>query len=122
MSDDPVFQRVLIKLSGEALMGPLDYGTDPATVGSIADQLKVVHDRGVEIGIVLGAGNIYRGLSNAAEGKLKAWMNDVVLLNQVHVNADKYEGKTIEELRATLSGTTGENVVIRRFSRFAVGA
>src|SRR5919112_3551364 len=57
-----------------------------------------------------------------AEGKLKAWMNDVVLLNQPHVNTDKYEGKTIEELRANLSGTTGENVVIRRFARFAVGA
>jgi elongation factor Ts len=57
-----------------------------------------------------------------AEGKLKAWMNDVVLLNQVHVNSDKYEGKTIEELRANLSGKSGENVVIRRFARFAVGA
>jgi elongation factor Ts len=57
-----------------------------------------------------------------AEGKLKAWMKDVVLLNQVHVNTDKYEGKTIEELRANLSGTTGENVVIRRFARFAVGS
>ncbi len=57
-----------------------------------------------------------------AEGKLKAWMKDVVLLNQVHVNTDKYEGKTIEELRTTLSGTTGENVVIRRFARFAVGS
>jgi len=57
-----------------------------------------------------------------AEGKLKAWMNDVVLLNQVHVNADKYDGKTIEELRANLSGTAGENVVIKRFARFAVGA
>ena len=49
-------------------------------------------------------------------------MGDVVLLNQPHVNADKYEGKTIEQIRANLSGTTGENVVIRRFSRFAVGA
>jgi len=57
-----------------------------------------------------------------AEGKLKAWMNDVVLLNQVHVNGDKYDGKTIEELRANLSGTAGENVVIKRFARFAVGA
>ena len=56
------------------------------------------------------------------EGQIKKWLGDVVLLNQVHVNADKYEGKTIEELRATLSGTTGENVVIRRFARFAVGA
>jgi uridylate kinase len=70
--DEPVFNRVLIKLSGEALMGPLDYGTDPATVGAIADQLKVIHDRGVEIGIVLGAGNIYRGLSSAAEGMDRA--------------------------------------------------
>ncbi len=67
-----MFSRVLIKLSGEALMGPLDYGTDPATVGAIADQLKVIHDRGVEIGIVLGAGNIYRGLSSAAEGMDRA--------------------------------------------------
>ena len=57
-----------------------------------------------------------------AEGKLKAWMGDVVLLNQAHVNQDKYGGKTIEELRANLSGTAGENVVIKRFARFAVGA
>src|SRR5919202_2193856 len=71
-SDDPVFKRVLVKLSGEALMGPLDYGTDPATVGAIAQQLKAVHDRGVEIAIVLGAGNIYRGLAHAAEGMDRA--------------------------------------------------
>jgi elongation factor Ts len=57
-----------------------------------------------------------------AEGKLRKWMEETVLLNQVHVNGDKYEGKTIEQIRAELSGTTGENVVIRRFSRFAVGA
>ena len=57
-----------------------------------------------------------------AEGKLRKWMEETVLLNQPHVNGDKYEGKTIEQLRAELSGTTGENVVIRRFSRFAVGA
>jgi elongation factor Ts len=57
-----------------------------------------------------------------AEGKLKAWMGDVVLLNQPHVNGDKYDGKTIDQIRQELSGTTGENVVIRRFARFAVGA
>ena len=57
-----------------------------------------------------------------AEGKLKAWMGDTVLLNQAHVNSDRYEGKTIEEIRSELSGKLGENVVIRRFSRFAVGA
>jgi len=57
-----------------------------------------------------------------AEGKLRKWLEEVVLLKQPHVNPDKHEGKTIEQLRAELSGTTGENVVIRRFARFAVGA
>jgi len=57
-----------------------------------------------------------------AEGKLRKWLEEVVLLKQPHVNADKYNGKTIEELRVELSATTGENVVIRRFSRFAIGA
>jgi elongation factor Ts len=57
-----------------------------------------------------------------AEGKLRKWMEETVLLNQEHVNGDKYEGKTIEQIRAELAGTTGENVVIRRFARFAVGA
>jgi elongation factor Ts len=57
-----------------------------------------------------------------AEGKLNKWLGDVVLVRQPHVNADRYEGKTIEQLRAELSAKTGENVVIRRFSRFQVGA
>jgi len=56
-----------------------------------------------------------------AEGKFRKWLEDNVLLLQVHVNADKYEGKTIEQLRGELSAKTGENVVIRRFVRFAVG-
>jgi len=57
-----------------------------------------------------------------AEGKLRKWLDEVVLLQQPHVNGDKYDGKTIEQLRSELAGTTGENVVIRRFARFAVGA
>jgi elongation factor Ts len=56
------------------------------------------------------------------QGKLDKWLDDVVLLRQKHVNEDKHGGKTIEELRAQLASETGENVVIRRFSRFAVGA
>jgi len=56
-----------------------------------------------------------------AEGKLRKWMEEVVLLNQEHVNPDKHDGKTIEQLRAELSAKTGENVVIRRFARFEVG-
>ncbi len=56
-----------------------------------------------------------------AEGKLKKWLDEITLVNQQHVNADKYDGKTIEQLRVELSGQTGENIVIRRFARFAVG-
>jgi elongation factor Ts len=56
-----------------------------------------------------------------AEGKLNAWLDDVVLLRQEHVNAEKHEKKSIQELRDELSAKTGENVVIRRFVRFAVG-
>jgi uridylate kinase len=72
VTPDPKFKRVLVKLSGEALMGDLDFGTDPATVKGIAQQLKAVHDRGVEVAVVLGAGNIYRGLEGAAEGMDRA--------------------------------------------------
>jgi elongation factor Ts len=55
------------------------------------------------------------------KGKLDKWLDEVVLLRQKHVNEDKHAGKTIEELRASLSAETRENIVIRRFSRFAVG-
>jgi len=58
---------------------------------------------------------------NIVKGKVDSWLKEVVLLKQAHVNADKYEGRTIEEIRATLAARTGENVVIRRFTRFAVG-
>ncbi|MGI8863559.1 MAG: elongation factor Ts [Solirubrobacteraceae bacterium] len=54
-------------------------------------------------------------------GKLDKWLDEVVLLRQKHVNEDKHGGKTIEELRTALSAETRENVVIRRFARFAVG-
>ena len=55
------------------------------------------------------------------EGRLNKWLEDVVLLEQKHVNEDKHESKTIGELRTELAAGTGENVVIRRFSRFQVG-
>jgi elongation factor Ts len=56
------------------------------------------------------------------EGKLEKRFEDVVVLRQKHINADKHEGRTIEEMRAELSAKTGENIVIRRFARFIVGA
>jgi elongation factor Ts len=55
------------------------------------------------------------------EGRVKKWLEEVVLLNQKHVNEDKHDSRTIEQMRADLSAKTGENVVIRRFTRFAVG-
>jgi uridylate kinase len=72
LGDQPAFQRILLKLSGESLMGSLDYGTDPGRLKAVAGQVKTVHDRGVEIGIVLGAGNIYRGIAGAASGMDRA--------------------------------------------------
>jgi uridylate kinase len=68
----PAFERVLIKLSGEALMGNLDYGTDPERVRAVARQVAAVQRRGVEIAIVVGGGNIYRGLAAAAAGMDRA--------------------------------------------------
>jgi elongation factor Ts len=55
------------------------------------------------------------------EGRLGKWLEQVVLLNQTHVNEEKHESKTLEELRAELAASTGENIVVRRFSRFQVG-
>ena len=57
-----------------------------------------------------------------AEGRLKKWLAEIVLLNQPHVNADKFDGQTIEQIRTAFAAKTGENVVIRRFARFQVGA
>jgi elongation factor Ts len=55
------------------------------------------------------------------EGRIKKWMEEVVLLDQEHVNKDKHDGKTIEDLRAETASKTGENIVIRRFTRYQVG-
>jgi uridylate kinase len=71
-SPAPVFQRVLLKLSGEALMGQLEYGTDPECVQAIAVEVAAVRRRGVEVAIVVGGGNIYRGLAAAARGMDRA--------------------------------------------------
>ena len=56
-----------------------------------------------------------------AEGRLRKWLDEIVLLRQPHVNSDKYEGRTIEELRAEIASKTGENVRIARFAKFVVG-
>ncbi len=64
----PVYKRVLLKLSGEALMGNQSFGIDPQVAGTIAQEVKDVHRLGVEIAIVIGGGNIFRGLSATTQG------------------------------------------------------
>lgn len=66
MSEAPVYRRVLLKLSGEGLMGDKDFGLCTETVNRIAEEVKTVHDMGVELCLVIGAGNIFRGMSAAA--------------------------------------------------------
>jgi len=66
------FSRILLKLSGEALMGDREHGTDPERVAAIARQIAAVREQGVEIAVVVGAGNIYRGLAGAAAGMDRA--------------------------------------------------
>jgi len=68
MPAKPKYRRILLKLSGEALMGDRDYGLDPDTVERICSDIKTVHDKGVEVCLVIGAGNIFRGMSSAASG------------------------------------------------------
>jgi uridylate kinase len=66
------YRRVLLKISGEALMGDQEYGLDPAMLAHVADEIKSVHDLGVEICLVIGGGNIFRGVKGAAAGMERA--------------------------------------------------
>ncbi|MEX2212040.1 MAG: UMP kinase [Gaiellaceae bacterium] len=68
----PAFRRVLLKLSGEALMGERDYGIDLGTVVRLSEEIVGVQSRGVAVAIVVGAGNVYRGMTAAAEGMDRA--------------------------------------------------
>ena len=72
MADPLEYRRILLKLSGEALMGDRDYGLDPDTVERIARDVKQVHDLGVQVCLVIGGGNIFRGLSGTADGMERA--------------------------------------------------
>src|SRR5205814_1026820 len=71
-SGKPAFHRLLLKLSGEALMGDKPYGLDPERLAALAEEIVSVHASGVELSIVVGAGNIYRGIEAAAEGMDRA--------------------------------------------------
>ena len=68
----PVFRRILLKLSGESLMGDREYGMDRDTIDAVAEEIVEVQTSGVETAVVVGAGNIYRGMAAAAEGMDRA--------------------------------------------------
>jgi uridylate kinase len=72
MAADLKYRRVLLKISGEALMGERDYGLDPAMIARIAEEIQSVHVLGAELCLVIGGGNIFRGLSGAAVGMERA--------------------------------------------------
>lgn len=72
MSQVPAYKRILLKLSGEALMGGDSYGINRATIDQIVSQVKEVADLGVQIGVVIGGGNIFRGVAPGAEGMDRA--------------------------------------------------
>ncbi len=69
---DYLYKRVLLKLSGEALMGEGGYGIDPSVTDRLAKQIKSLHEDGIEVGIVVGGGNIFRGLAGSAKGMDRA--------------------------------------------------
>ena len=77
------YKRVLLKVSGEALMGPGEYGLHPATVDRIADEIRTVHALGVQICLVIGGGNIFRGISGAAIGMERAGADTMGMLATV---------------------------------------
>ncbi|MGL4674479.1 MAG: UMP kinase, partial [Wohlfahrtiimonas sp.] len=68
MNKPPKYKRILLKLSGEALMGSGNYGIEPETIGRIADEIQSLNAIGVEVGVVIGGGNIFRGAGLANKG------------------------------------------------------
>ena len=86
MTSTALYRRVLLKISGEALMGDRDYGLDPAAVERIANEIVAVHAMGTQICLVIGGGNIFRGLSGAAAGIERATADHIGMLATV-INA-----------------------------------
>ena len=122
MTAAPRFKRVLLKLSGEALMGGGEYGLDEATVSRIAAEVRAVRDLGVEVAIVIGGGNIFRGVSGAAKGIERASADYMGMLATVInalalQNALEREGVHTRVLSAIPMSTVCEPYIRRRAIR-----
>ena len=108
MADVPRYRRVLLKLSGEALMGEREFGIDPAVLKQYASEIKDVHDLGVELGIVIGGGNIYRGVADSTDGIDKVTGDHMGML------------ATLVNALALQSALEGEGTVTRLMSAIRV--
>jgi elongation factor Ts len=110
------FQRLAREVAIHvAAAAPLYLSTDEVPEEAREAERRVLEQRARE------DGKPAEVIQRIVSGQLAKWEKENVLLEQEHVNADRYEGKTIEELRAEVAAKTGENVQIRRFARFAVG-
>jgi uridylate kinase len=119
---EPKFHRVLLKLSGEALQGELEYGVDPERIAAIAKQVHEIVDRGVEVAIVVGAGNIYRGVMGAAAGMDRATADYMgmlaTVLNAIALqDAIEREGTHTRVLSAIAMSEVAEPYIRRRALR-----
>jgi uridylate kinase len=98
-ANKPAFRRVVLKLSGEALQGNLGYGVDPKVASAIAEQIKEVHEMGIQLAVVIGGGNIFRGLKGSGAGMDRATADYVGMLATVMnsmVLQDALEKKAVQ--------------------------
>ena len=122
MADTPRFKRVLLKISGEALMGDRSYGLDPNMVSRVCDEIKSVVDLGAEVCLVVGAGNIFRGVSGASAGIERATADYMGMLATV-MNALALQGALEDKgvptrvLSAIPMATVAEPYIRRRAVR-----
>jgi uridylate kinase len=101
----PKYKRVLIKLSGEALMGPAEFGLDPSTIGRICSEIREVRDMGVEVAIVVGGGNIFRGLRQSEAAGVDRVTGDTMGMLATVINALALQD-TLERLSVYTRVTT----------------
>ena len=122
MTQSPKYRRILLKLSGEALLGNLEYGIDPATVSQFSDDIISVWEMGVQMAIVIGGGNIYRGVSDAADGIHKATGDQMgmlaTMINSLALqNTLEKKGVTTRLASAIDMATIAESYIRRRVVR-----
>ena len=118
MIKDTNFKRVLIKLSGEVLSGKLDYGIDPEAVQAISKKIQKLHSKKIEIGIVIGGGNIFRGLSASANGMDRVPADYLgmlaTIMNSVAVQSELEKNNCDTRVMSALSITQLAEPYIRR--------